>query len=449
MNQLKFAGDFVIINVSFALGFLLKFGTLSTYFEYNYLAFHLFFNLAWIGCAYFTKSYQRAAPSGNIKTIGRLFQLLILHLLFVIAFNGLIKTYYSRQFLLYTYGVIIILIPIWRLLFTRILSLYRKGGFNNKNVLVVGNNQDLVELKNYFRTRPEQGYVVAEELIKKITENEADFVQRIMASASSKEIDEIYCPINMLSASALHSLVVFAENNLLRIRLVPETAGMPFKKMKVEFYDHVPVLAFRPFALDDPLNRAFKRIFDFVFSLLVVVFVLSWLLPILALIIKLDSKGPVFFSQKRSGKNGESFNCLKLRSMKINSESDSKQAIEGDQRITSIGSTLRKLNLDELPQFINVLLGDMSVVGPRPHMELHTKEYSKSIDRYMLRHHIKPGVTGLSQVLGYRGETRDDRSMRNRIKVDVFYMENWTFLLDVKVVFLTIWNMLTGKDSGS
>jgi lipopolysaccharide/colanic/teichoic acid biosynthesis glycosyltransferase len=171
------------------------------------------------------------------------------------------------------------------------------------------------------------------------------------------------------------------------------------------------------------------------------------LFPIIAIIIKLNSKGPVFFKQKRTGLGNEDFWCWKFRTMHVNQNADVVQATKKDARITSTGGFFRRHSIDELPQFFNVLLGNMSVVGPRPHMLKHTEEYSEIIDKYMVRHFIKPGITGLAQVKGYRGETITPDMMERRIKLDIFYMENWSFLLDIKIIFLTVWNILREEEN--
>ena len=184
-----------------------------------------------------------------------------------------------------------------------------------------------------------------------------------------------------------------------------------------------------------------KRAFDFAFSALVVVFLLSWLVPLIALLIKLDSKGPTFFKQLRTGKDGKPFYCLKFRSMTVNADADARQASKADPRVTKVGAFLRKTSLDELPQFLNVLRGEMSVVGPRPHMLRHTEDYSQVIDGFMDRHAVVPGITGLAQVYGYRGETKELESMANRVNADIGYIHNWSFLLDLKIVLLTVWQL--------
>ncbi len=181
-----------------------------------------------------------------------------------------------------------------------------------------------------------------------------------------------------------------------------------------------------------------KRLIDCLVSLLIVVFFLSWLVPLIAVLIKLDSSGPVFFQQLRTGKDGLPFYCFKFRSMCVNKESDSRQASRGDSRITRVGRLLRKTSLDELPQFFNVLRGEMSVVGPRPHMLKHTEQYNNLLDNFMVRHAVAPGITGWAQVIGYRGETREVSAMAKRLEADLWYMENWSLLLDLKIILLTI-----------
>ena len=193
------------------------------------------------------------------------------------------------------------------------------------------------------------------------------------------------------------------------------------------------------------VNRFIKRLFDLGFSMLIFIFILWWFIPLIAFIIKFTSKGPIFFVQKRSGIKNKSFQVIKFRTMYVNGDAHYKQATKDDQRITPIGKFLRKTNLDEMPQFFNVFLGQMSVIGPRPHMLKHTEKYSKIIDKFMVRHLVKPGITGWAQVNGYRGETKDVTDMEGRVRADVWYIENWSFGLDVKIVIMTIVNMIRGE----
>ena len=208
----------------------------------------------------------------------------------------------------------------------------------------------------------------------------------------------------------------------------------------------MPVLEFRSIPLDDSYNLALKRVFDVVFSTLVIVFVMSWLTPILALLIKFESHGPVFFKQKRNGYNYKSFSCLKFRSMVINKEADLIQVRKADDRVTVVGKFMRQTSIDELPQFFNVLIGDMSVVGPRPHMLSHTDMYANKVDKFMVRHFVKPGITGLAQVSGFRGEVESDSDIIGRVKFDIYYVENWSVLLDVKIIIKTIIKAVKGDE---
>jgi putative colanic acid biosynthesis UDP-glucose lipid carrier transferase len=191
-------------------------------------------------------------------------------------------------------------------------------------------------------------------------------------------------------------------------------------------------------------NSIKKRLFDIILSLIVVVFVLSWLIPILAVLIWISSRGPIFFKQKRSGKNNKQFTCYKLRTMTINSDEHTKQVTLNDSRVTKLGRLLRKTSLDELPQFVNVLLGNMSIIGPRPHMLVHTSMYSKIMNEYMIRHFLKPGISGWAQVNGYRGEIKEETQLRKRIDHDIWYMENWSIWLDLKIIWMTIYITLKG-----
>ena len=194
-------------------------------------------------------------------------------------------------------------------------------------------------------------------------------------------------------------------------------------------------------------NTAAKRVFDIFFASIVTILLLSWLIPLIAVLIKLESKGPVFFKQLRTGKNGVPFYCLKFRSMHINMDADHKQASRNDSRVTRIGSYIRKTSIDELPQFINVLKGDMSVVGPRPHMLQHTEVYSNVISNFMVRHTVHPGITGLAQVAGYRGETKETAAMVERVNADIHYLQNWSILLDLKIVWLTVYQVFKGSEN--
>ena len=198
--------------------------------------------------------------------------------------------------------------------------------------------------------------------------------------------------------------------------------------------------------LKDPAQVVFKRSFDVLFAALVIVFIFSWLFPVIALLIKSTSKGPVLFKQLRHGKNNVPFYCYKFRTMQVNDTADTQQATKHDPRVTRVGAFLRKSSLDELPQMFNVILGDMAIVGPRPHAMLMNEKFSEGIDNFMFRHTVKPGITGLAQAKGFRGETKDFYDIYSRCKLDLFYIKNWSIVLDLKIVVWTVASLFINKD---
>lgn len=264
--------------------------------------------------------------------------------------------------------------------------------------------------------------------------------------ASKKKIHELYVCVNPQTLTDLKSLFKLADEYCLRLRFVPDIVGNYPDNAVVNTIHQFQSISQRTEPLEDQNNRFVKRTFDIIFSLLVIIFVMSWLYPLVGLLIKLQSPGPIIFKQLRSGENNEPFICYKFRSMRMNSDSDSKQAVKGDRRVTKLGHFLRKTSIDELPQFLNVLKGDMSVVGPRPHMLNHTKEYNEITENFMVRHFVKPGITGLAQIRGLRGEITDMKYIQDRINMDIEYLENWNIISDIKICFLTIYHVFKGDE---
>jgi len=264
--------------------------------------------------------------------------------------------------------------------------------------------------------------------------------------AKKNQINEYYLPVTTIDPLEINTLTEQAEKHCIRINFIPKET-VEAVDYRIHYISGMPVLK----KYNEPLarlrNQTIKRTFDFILSSLVILFILSWLIPLVGLLIKLESRGPVFFKQERSGRDNTSFGCLKFRSMRINYESDLLQATKNDARVTRLGAFLRKTSIDELPQFINVLKGDMSIVGPRPHMLRHTEEYNELVNHYMVRLYLKPGITGWAQVNGYRGETKDVDLMKKRVEHDIWYMENWSQILDIKIVWLTFLSMLKGHEN--
>lgn len=332
-----------------------------------------------------------------------------------------------------------------------ILSHYLKKyriitGNNFRNVIIIGQNERSNDLLNIFQKRVDFGYrfkgfISSDRKNPNVIGNFSD-IENIL---SGEKIDEIYCSLSEVNNNQIKHLVYIADENEITLKFIPDTKTILSKNFKIDHYEVFPVFSLNKSPLDVSSIKILKRIFDVFFSVLVILFVLSWLVPILGILIKLESKGSIFFKQSRPGINQKEFICYKFRSMQINKTTE-KEASRNDPRVTRIGKFIRKTSIDELPQFFNVLLGDMSIVGPRPHLWSQNKNYGKRIKKYMIRHHIKPGITGLAQVKGYRGEIETDEDMINRVRYDVFYIENWSIFLDVKIIILTVINIFRGEE---
>jgi len=311
-------------------------------------------------------------------------------------------------------------------------------------LLLIGVNDHISKFISTVYTNPRYGYNIAGiltdvtilgELNKFKKGNLEDTFKFLDAH---KSIDEMIISLPHSKADLINELLEYADNNMIRVSVIPEFSEYLSQLFSIEYVENIPVMKFRKEPLQSISNRMLKRGMDVVISSFVIVFIFSWLFPIIALVIKFGSKGPVFFAQERSGKYDKPFKCLKFRSMTVNGDSDTIQATKNDARITKIGAFLRKTSLDELPQVFNVLFNDMSIVGPRPHMLKHTEEYKRVVGKFMLRHAIKPGITGLAQAKGYRGEIKNMQLLEGRVKYDRFYVENWSLSLDIKIIFLTI-----------
>ena len=269
--------------------------------------------------------------------------------------------------------------------------------------------------------------------------------QEVIPYLKKSKAEQLYCGLASSHSKEIMPIISYCENNLIHFYSVPNVRNYLKRRMHLELIGSVPVLDIRQEPLAQPENRLAKRLFDIVFSLLFLCTIFPIIFIIIGLAIKITSPGPIFFKQKRSGEENKEFWCYKFRSMRVNKDSDKVQATLNDPRKTRLGNFMRKTSIDELPQFINVLLGDMSVVGPRPHMLKHTEEYSKLIDKYMVRHLVKPGITGWAQVTGFRGETKELWQMEGRVERDIWYLEHWTFMLDLYIIYKTVKNAVKGE----
>lgn len=406
--------------------------------------YHTLISFFWLIISYYSGYYEVFRYSKGIEILGKLLKQFIFISLITFAYVGFKYKYVTVDEIEVFIFWSLFLIGFVKFSIFFLLKKYRiLYGGNQRKVILLGNGKSVDELKDFFTTNPDYGYNLVR--VFDLKSNKKQELIESMQYVVDNKIDEIYASMNVLSNNEINYLINFVDNNLKTIKFLPDSKNTLFRNLAVEYYEYIPIISLRTIPLDKEVNKRLKRFFDIVFSLFIIVFLLSWLTPVLALIIRLESKGPTFFKQKRNGLNYEEFYCYKFRSMHLNPIADLEQVQKNDPRITRIGKFIRKTSIDELPQFFNVLLGDMSVVGPRPHMVSHTEMYAKSVDKFMVRHFIKPGITGLAQTNGFRGEVETEKDIINRVKYDIFYLENWSLLLDIKIIFATVINAIKGE----
>ncbi len=416
--------------------------------EYGY--FWIWLNAAWlivtwVGHVYHEK-YILSFEIFSRRTMHAYFYWLVL-LMFYLYFTH--QFVLSRVFIatvLITQGLLLV---VDRFIYLVLRAYFRRSNSFGRKVMIVGYNNTAKKLATYLEQEGMNteivGFCEETENVRELTNYPIiDSVSNAMTASKVLKVDEIYSTIAPEHNLNIYNIMKEADRACIHFWLIPDLSLFIKKQVYINYLKDIPVLAIRQEPLNDAGNRIRKRVFDIIFSSLVIIFILSWLLPIISLLILIDSGWPVFFKQARSGRGTREFICLKFRSMKVNKEANLRQATANDDRLTSIGRFLRKTNLDEFPQFFNVLMGDMSIVGPRPHMIKHTHDYSKLIDDYMVRQFLKPGITGWAQVNGFRGETKTIDQMKGRVEHDIWYMENWELWLDLRIVFTTVYNMLMG-----
>jgi putative colanic acid biosynthesis UDP-glucose lipid carrier transferase len=408
-------------------------------------------NLSWLVCALSFRLYSVHGTRKLERIYRHTWRTLTFHFFCFTLFLFFFKEgYFSRSFILIFFTLLSIAFFLNRFLVTVIQSVLLGKFRGARKIAVLGSNPTAIRISEYLKSHKTlefYGFLGNDDSIY-VKDNGpvSELVSGNLASAALNGVLDVYvavAPERMMEVSALMDE---ADRQCVRLKFVPDLAAtlpLPFKLSYLggEF----PIITMRHEPLEEMQNRFKKRAIDVLFSVFVIVFVLSWLYPLIGLLIKLESKGPVLFKQLRSGRNDVPFTCLKFRSMTVNTQSDALQATKNDLRVTKIGRFLRKTSLDEMPQFFNVLRGQMSVVGPRPHMLSHTEQYKAIIGKFMVRHFLKPGITGWAQVNGLRGETKDTAAMESRVKHDIYYLENWTGALDLRIVFMTIINAFRGE----
>ena len=473
IRDLVIAGDFLLLTVVFVLFYELGDGRFSAGGNSPYLLGFLAAVALAIAEYFFpTVIHQRSLSSERI--LGQVTLLVILQYVLSYVITKVLFLLVGKTSPLVSFTLTFTLIYYPVMLIARFserwaIKRYRRLGGNSRTVLLVGSDPALFPVYDFLVSDPTTGYRVigyyANHAWDEISgeRNEASLphhlgtladLEAITSSPSSSSLpfavgrssaattapiipDELYCSLSWSKRDDIQRIMRFCDRHVIHFYFIPVRDESFGHSLKIEQIGETVGYTNYVDPLQLPTNKLIKRLFDIIFSLIVLLLLLP-LAPIIALIIKLQSPGPVFFRQQRTGIGGHSFLCLKFRSMHVNVDADRLQATKDDPRKFPFGNLMRRMNIDELPQFWNVLCGDMSIVGPRPHMLAHTEQYSQLIDKYMVRHFVRPGITGWAQVTGYRGETQELWQMEGRIKRDIWYIENWSFWLDLRIIWRTL-----------
>jgi Undecaprenyl-phosphate glucose phosphotransferase len=434
-----FVLDLILLNLSIYFYFIFKNEPYSSL-NSDRIYLFVFSNLAWLFLTMVSSPYNLNKGWSLSKVVKAQAAFIFIHLLVVASLIFFFKKSYSLTSIGLMYVLFISVSFI-----SKVIVFYLRNVFTPAiqtiNYILIGNNDVAREIRKYYLLNPQTGY-----RFKGFFElnNSNEWFERIRTFSAINEVHVIYCCAPLVTDDTLDALINFGLNTLIKVKVVMQESSK--QSLNFDKYDQEPGLSIAAISLDESVNRFVKRMFDLFFSSLFFVFVLSWLIPIISILIKVDSNGPIFFIQQRNGEGNKPFGCIKFRTMVVNTEGDSKQATKDDPRITKVGGFLRKSSIDELPQFINVFLGHMSIIGPRPHPIKLNEQFAPLITTLMSRHYVRPGITGLAQCMGYRGETQTLADMENRVRLDRYYIENWSFWLDIKIIFLTIISLIRGSE---
>jgi len=365
----------------------------------------------------------------------------------LLYFNGILPKVTPSGFIA-LYAAIAPAVTLCWIILRSALKNYRRHGYNYERVVIIGTNTTAGMLMRNMAMNESSGYRILGNF--DIAPREG-FSGKYLGEISElgkyvreHPVDQIYFTIPGENPEYITQVMKIADDNFIQFFYVPRISNFVDRRYAFNSIGTSPLLRFHPSPLSETVNRIFKRTFDLVFSTIAMALSPLVLIPV-GIAIKLSSPGPVFFKQERTGYNGKTFTLYKFRTMKVNPQADTRQASADDPRKTRIGNFLRHTSIDELPQFYNVLRGDMSIVGPRPHMLAHSRQYAELIDQYMVRHLIRPGITGWAQVNGFRGETRELWQMKCRVEHDVWYIEHWSALLDLNIIARTVANAFRGE----
>ena len=445
MRLTKFNVLFPFLFIIFDLAVLYFVTLLMHYLTFSEWTFHNnLIMIAWVMIVIYNKSYNIGRGVSYLVTAQNALKSTFV-LLALISFGNLFFNVYEFAIINLLSAILIFTISVllYRLIVHGLLDIYRTYGGNIKNIAIIGYDKKGINLYNTILKNPHLGYRSKGVFYKK-SKSKYDIPYMGKISDFLSEIEkysEVYIS-DEIPTKVKKEIIQESDLNLVKVRILPELVNYEIKNFFISKLIDIPVIEVNELPLDKWYNRLLKRIFDIAISSFVIMFILSWLIPIFGIIIKIQSRGPILFTQSRNGENGIPFKCYKFRSMIVNKNSERVFADHNDKRLTNFGRFIRVSALDELPQFINVFLGDMSVIGPRPHPILLNKEYENKIQKFNKRHQFKPGITGLAQMSGYRGKIKNLNDMSARVKFDRYYFKNWSFWFDIKIFIGTMIKMI-------
>ena len=433
-------GDFIILNAIFVFSFIYFEGTAISL-SSRYIAFYTYLNLAWLILVMVFKAHS---IDRNIKIKAIIYVyfnvIIIFFFLFLLYFQIVSFSYYPRRLIKILFPCFFFVLIVWKISLYYALYFYRKHGFNFRNVIILGNTEGTRKLEKYFTSNNWHGYRFLGffDDDQDQAHNKIGDWDGLKPFIENNHVDEIFLAWNGIPVEKMQDITALISDYPFKVHIVTNFGDFAYKSAELINYGALPVIQINPGPLSYLYNKLVKRFVDILISLLVILGVLPWLTAILYFISMFGSRQGVFYKQKRTRIDGKVFSIIKFKSMHDCSDSTYRNPSKFGKDITTVGKFLRKFSIDELPQFINVFLGDMSVVGPRPHMVEHTEQYRKQIKRFMLRHTIKPGITGLAQISGFRGEVRNIEDIKHRVELDANYIENWSLSLDFKIMLYTL-----------
>ena len=445
-------GDLIIMNILFAgLYFYWPHFGVGSVFNGDYSEMAIFNTLCYVLSTYYNGVVLHHRKTRKFQIIRKVSINCLKFMIISVAFIAMAGyEAISTRFLILFHFLNFIALIIWRISCFKVLRMLRTKGRNYRNCVYLGSSKSIQELSREM-SESGSGYHILGYFDNAPNAKLSEQIpylgspKDVLAYLENNQVHQVYSNLPSQEKELILQIIYWCEQNFANFYHVPHIREYLSRRMWLETVGNVPVLSLHTTPLSGLDNRVIKRAFDLIVSGTFLFTVFPFIYLIVGSIIKITSPGPIFFKQKRNGINGEEFWCFKFRSMKVNKDADKIQATKNDPRKTKFGDFMRKTNIDELPQLINVFLGDMSLVGPRPHMLKHTEEYSQLIDQYMVRHCVKPGITGWAQVTGFRGETKELHEMEGRVNADIWYMEHWSFLLDLHIIYKTFANVIIGE----